>query len=145
MLVKMLLICCLLIGLPCSLCGCNSFSCPLKSRLTAQVVKSESYVEIQTICIRTNSDDGCMEYRSSPITMYLLDFKHMNGRCQLKADHSYNMNETILLFVENIGYPNCSLPTTLIDNIIWVGMFFNIIAGILGFCLVYSLVTKKSN
>jgi hypothetical protein len=111
--------------------------------LEARVISSKYEHRIGSCCTRTDADSECIEFRQCDLSQYIIGVEHAKGTCGLKMDNPIPLNQTLLIFVDSVRAPDCSLPSAKINNIIWVGLTFNIIAGICFIVWVYNFFCCK--
>ncbi len=133
----------LIIGLPCSIKGCNDFSCPLRYRFDAHVIACDPHQEICSKCMEYDEDGACARTRDYECTKYITSLTYPNGTCGIKTDNSFALNQTLIIRVDKFGSPDCSFPTQLSENAVWVGIVFNIIAVIFVILMVYFIRTES--
>lgn len=109
--------------------SCNEWSCPLQYRFEATVLYSNLVQMTCSCCKQTHGDGNCLKWGSCDCSHYITGFQHPVGACGMETNEHYGIGQLTTIFVQKYSR-NCSFPTTLKDNIAYVGAIFLVLAGL---------------
>jgi hypothetical protein len=120
----------LIIGLPCYLLGCNEFACPLQEYEVGHVVFAVFVADTCSECVAYNYAEACTTWSYTDCSYWSIELRHSLGSCALMLVNKMEIGAEVMVYVRE-GDQMCTLHTTTIQNLPYVGITFLVLATIL--------------
>lgn len=142
-----LLVCSLIIGIPCMVLGCNETLCPLQEKKETSVIHSEFIYDTcqSSTCASYNSKGQCSlwTYRQYDCSFWQTTLIYENGLCNVRLSGSVPIHTPMTVYVRKTD-GSCSANLGTIENLPIVGIVFITLACLCCVLLIFYCIYDAS-